>query len=996
MTDIMLAQRIVKVTANTSVYDAAAPDVLLTIDLSNLYTTDAAFSACVSSAQNVTVFDSSFVELLKHVDLNTTDGNLIVYVVADIPYQEDLVLYVGVSSDYNIDNSPALFAGASVSDYWTANTEANFDHTILNRAADRDLVSTGQIGVDDGAVGNAFRGESTADSEVGLQNHWSIEFWVRRLGSSAFNTIVEAPAVDWEIYSLTSYPTYQLIMWFGGYDVCRAYINYQLPPNTFVHVIFTLDFSNPTSPVHVYINGDAQEVFVVNPDNLPASMPTFDTITVANSGYGLDFDEMGLYDKEVSEEEAQYRYDMSVNLTSHGNDSVQFFTIGDSFTPADLDTIVGANIVGAIKIYLSSRYTGDTTIGLYTSETGNSELRFSEAELFGVDDTYNYQMLLRDGIGEISENVDTTTGGNNATVNDFTFSVKGTNQFFLKLAELGIELTGTRVEYIEFVGSDDDSDSVSETVMFTGSIESYSYNEFGGDITARTTFSERRKICLGERLTEAAYSNIDDSQLGKTAPVTFGRSDPDSGIYFKLPLLEYRNELITVNDLLGGYDEPKNLSSFPIVSLSSSHDSDEIAILLSEEGSEDGYNSKINYDFDGKYILLQSLDSTQTDYEGLMRAIDRGESTTFGEYEIGPPHTYDRQGIRFILKQYLPEVIIGCTQPLPAFPALPDEFPAHLNILDGLTTYALDTETCEGFVGQPSLFTQLDSEILRCTDIEILQGAAFVPIYEVAANIYYGEVGRLRSFKILPIPTITPYISPDGTLDRFIDRSPSYVQALDAGAAYEPGVFVLSVSHLGTVAELTESGATYYNDRDYTTEYSANTTIAFGTPADQDCCVVLKMTLPELTDDIQFDAVYLGIKMDCSIVPGGVASTLSGIRVCHREYYGDTVTPIDRHDTIIFTTYAVDTLPDDYYSNGPSTSNKNFYKIGEDGYACSGYLQFGLEIADRNAYKNIHEFVLILEVKPASDSGGLTLGLNITEAAIIFESETDIGQEVFA
>jgi uncharacterized Zn-binding protein involved in type VI secretion len=605
-------------------------------------------------------------------------------------------------------------------------------------------------------------------------------------------------------------------------------------------------------------------------------------------------------------------------------------------------------------------------------------------------DPYNHEMLLRNGIGEISSSFDDSIGGNNSTVNNFTFSIKGTNQFFLKISELKIQLSGKTVEYIEFEGTDADSDSISTTTMFKGTIEDYSWNEFGCDIIVKSSFLIKRNKCLGQRVTTSNYPDADEDMLDKTIPITFGRSDPANGRYFKLPRVEYKNDLITNNEILGGYDEPKYMSNFPAAELSGVElPANKIRFLLTDDGTENGSDAKNSYIIAGKYIHITDADTSQDDCVGTIRKIQAKLNEPFFNW----PSTQLAMAVQLV--EYMSEHIISYIVNNPA------GFKAFLSIIDALTEYILDNENCECFIGNQEIYIKEDDEMIRAVDVGIVQNDADVPMYEIAADVYDGEIGNTNSYKILPVESLEPYLSETGDLSQF--EHSDYDHPLDGSSDPVAGVFVQSGSGTLCANQGIITGVGNYKDRSYTTQYLFNSYLSLEYPVDHyDYIIAFKITLPKIDESIQFDNIYFGLRCTSSTIDASSEPdklTFSGhFKIMYKSYYDKIIKPVDKTEIEYEDIVEIESLPDDYYSNSPSSDNKEFYYNEETATRLTGYKTFNLNIMDMKTYNNIHEFTVQLwrHANQIGRSSYVDDYVAIFEAAIIFEKNITIGKELYA
>lgn len=645
------------------------------------------------------------------------------------------------------------------------------------------------------------------------------------------------------------------------------------------------------------------------------------------------------------------------------------------------------NTIGAIRIYLGSRYTERAEIGLYTPAVGNSEIRWSEAPLTGVSETYNPSMLIKNGIGGLSSSLEDTYGGNQETVNDINFSVTGAAQLPLRLQELNIQPSGKTVEYIEFIGTDADSDSVSITVMSTFTIEDMDGNEFDTKFTAKSSFVYKRNKLLAIRLSTSTFPDA----VGEVIPVTFGRSDPANGRFFKVPRIEYRNDTLALEDFIGTGD-PGKITLFPAYAQG---DADECDVLAGEET----YNNPVS--LVGMYV--KNVEGDQEENSGVIRRIS--SYSLAGVPVSGYP---DQLAIHFTFSEYFPKVIDSYH-----FGSL--TWKAFLSIIDALLRYALDYAPCECFLGGIDFYVRSDENMIRVADVGATQAVSNIPDYQLSVSISSEEVGDVSSFKIIPVAGLEPYLNADSGLELY--GLPTYHHPLDTSNDPVAGLFVEDSSGMSGQYQPVISGPSDFGDRDYDTYYRY---FVYANGAEDNAhalnyYIALKVTFPEIDTSIEFDKVYLGIRMNSAYenFNAGIIFNESGkFEVMHRRYYGGAVKPIENTD-VMYRVFAgrnevvTDSLPDDYYmENAPSTKNKPFYYmegptdlgVGPNPNRVTGYKSFDLQLSDREAYDNTYE-VIILLYRWQEQDGTPVYTRDITdihELAIIFEKNITIGEELYA
>lgn len=644
-------------------------------------------------------------------------------------------------------------------------------------------------------------------------------------------------------------------------------------------------------------------------------------------------------------------------------------------------------ILGAIKIKLNSGYDTRTDIGLYNVDSSNTEIRWSEMELVDVDDTYNYEMLLDNGIGNIRRSFDYSLGGNVETINNFTVRCKGSNQVILRLAELGIDLSGKTIEYIEFDGIDLDSDYYSETVMFTGTIENIESNQFETVITAKTSFQYKRNRLLGDTVSETDYPYAPSSVKNGVTPVTFGESDPDNGRYFKFIQVADKEEVLKVDDMIPT-GNPSDMYLFPVARvLFIDYESNEIGLLL---GDFAPYNST---DFEGMYVQIIEAPEESTVNVNEIRKIE----SLIGKYGVTVTGYGNQNLIVFELSEYLPSllslyyVILG--------DAGLNVFATFAKIIDVLIEYAMDHDYCDCFNGVSEIYIKSGDNMVKAIDLGISQITPAIPIYEINSSIFSGEIGNTKSYTYLPVESIEPYESATDDLGVFeIDED--YEHPLDGSSDKVAGVFCEKNSGCKADDQGVITGANNFNDRDHTTQYLFEVYLDLTETIKRfDYYIAIKVELPEIPDTIDFDSVYLGI--NCNSILADNSSTLEytgEFAVCYRSYYNRVSNPFSYTSMQYAENVEINCLPDDYYTSGQDESNKQFYFLEETETKLAGYKKFDLDIGSVDDYRNIHEMVILFK-RYANELGQATYindNVYITDLAIIFEKNVTLGESIYA
>jgi hypothetical protein len=173
------------------------------------------------------------------------------------------------------------------------------------------------------------------------------------------------------------------------------------------------------------------------------------------------------------------------------------------------------NYIYALEIKLNRVVTERPELGLYTV-SGGSFFRWCEFPLAGVADTWLPGVISE--IGNITKRGSFNTGGGMVSAEGFNVRIFNNNQFSLKLEELDISLSGLTCKVIEFVGNDEDSDSVEIYNQYDGCIEDVTaWNELELVFNVKTARGKRRNN-ISTVLSE-----------NKIEPITFGIFNPTFG-----------------------------------------------------------------------------------------------------------------------------------------------------------------------------------------------------------------------------------------------------------------------------------------------------------------------------------------------------------------------------------------------------------------------------------------------------------------------------------
>lgn len=214
------------------------------------------------------------------------------------------------------------------------------------------------------------------------------------------------------------------------------------------------------------------------------------------------------------------------------------------------------NTVFGVRIVLDKHISDKPDIGIYSVENAYSEIRLSETVLNGVAETWTPNLICDHT--DIIQKADFAIGGGVVHLDSVTLTVINTNQFSLKMQELGVNFNGLKCEIIEFEGTDEDADSVFRTVRFTGTCEDTSWGTTLSFIV-KSSFWAKRRASLSTNNT-----GLHAPEQGAITPIVFGNvSKAKIPVSFNLST-RLSNSVLHLND---GLQPFPIASQFPVTSI---------------------------------------------------------------------------------------------------------------------------------------------------------------------------------------------------------------------------------------------------------------------------------------------------------------------------------------------------------------------------------------------------------------------------------------------
>jgi len=643
------------------------------------------------------------------------------------------------------------------------------------------------------------------------------------------------------------------------------------------------------------------------------------------------------------------------------------------------------NTIGAIRIVTNVTGEHYPEIGLYSEGANPCEIRLSESEMNGLTVDYSYDLLLKNGIGPIVESFGSSQGGNTVDVNDFTFSIAGTNQAVLRWQELGITLVGLSVQYIEFVGTDAQADSESTDVLFVGTIESIRYNQFSIEITSKTSFYYKRNKLLSRLMTVEDYPQLESPDEERYTPVSFGSSDPESKVWFKLIRCEYENMALDSRDIIYPSYMAKNLIKMPVIFDDgySYPESNAVARVLCGIYTIPGANT---LNLSGKYLKVLSGSNGA---EGEIRKIDTSGDKVLYEYETGDTEQW--YTVRVAMKDVF-------SRRLAAYGTGGDNtYKAFVSVISMLFRYCLDHQKCYSTLPE-SFYIKNGESMNGLNSVDISQLDTDLPQYDFAPPALASDGESYEILTIIPITSFELLSTEEQNLVEFGVGS-DIVQVSD-GTDMVPGVYATNTEVYEDVTTLTETAKTFVYDKDFYTCYEAyfniDNTYVVG---DYGYLVAIEIFLPAIPDDIEFESVHLGVcavfHQNCN--PSGGLCDRRYVKMCRREMFGEGEN-FDEHE--FGDEIGVFTLPDNYFTTPLDTGNVFRYQertiVTADAWAPYSLNNFNLNIDSVEKYRRSSVVLMFRVTSDATSATDIDNYLRIYELAVVFKNSASIQQELYA
>lgn len=657
------------------------------------------------------------------------------------------------------------------------------------------------------------------------------------------------------------------------------------------------------------------------------------------------------------------------------------------------------NYIQTVTIDLPNVYSEMPEIGLYTNQ-----LRFSERKLSGVTETYASGYI--NSIGTINQSANFENGGNSATGSGISISLCNINQLKYELLDVDPNLTlkNCKIYIHEFVGTDDDSDSVSKDVIFVGLIDSADYNDEDLLIKANTMKISRKANMMH-------ILSVDDKNF--EVPVVFGSSNPQEEIFFKALRLNNLEDKKTVEEIALHYKPTAQAygNYFP-------PEMDQFFV----SGEIDEGTGKPSKTFKIKLGYLDTTVLPDASYfidKWVHVIIGKGS----GEHAKIKQCTLIQTGfvaeIQVVLYDYLKTQWVGNSTGTATEQT-------WVNIVEIDKTYILDNFPSQGFYN--SLGQQITTQAELYIKDEFDKGKRIPDFgYDVDISdtkncslvinpkLFGSDIDEMTSYSFIPCrrykyldyleyQNVKDWTTIDHGLLHGMNRT------VKDGFFFDTSISNISID----LVDSTDISEQLFADKNLATYHSMRFDISYSnTPTVSSFWRIgkfLTLELPRLQKDFDFSNVYLGIATDewHMYTSGGQYGGSYENQQITTKYYAakrKILGPVESltsfsMESLDGRTCSIDNLPDFYIPR--NTENVNFYtESTTPEYLRTKYNLIDLKITSREEYGNIYE-ILFGHIYLGGTSNvtyihndTVKTRFNIKELFLIFETSASVKEEIY-
>lgn len=591
--------------------------------------------------------------------------------------------------------------------------------------------------------------------------------------------------------------------------------------------------------------------------------------------------------------------------------------------------------------------------------------------------------IAKNGIGSIPKSVNLDKGGDTSNIGTCQIRVKNTNDFVAYLKALNTSLTGCNVEIIEFCGTDEKSDSISATKIFTGVIEDgVDGDETTCTLAISTALTRKRRANMAKLI--GAEGGTIESEI---VPLTFGESDPLEGRYFKAKKLKSTEKVYTVRELFGlegdlvgiNYD-PYTFKRMPVAETMSSSDSVKIRLghvtVFSNAGSM-SFN-EVKEVFIGKYLVCRE---GKAENVGQYRKIVNVTGWKLDNLDmVSDTVSYNTAWITFE------------TEHFPVIPsgnwAANEENQSWFEVVDVFAEYQIESyyetggfydSSSNPLQGEVDIYIPEDGKLIKTklTDVNIVDNYKF----EIKPRLYNNSTNKINSYGIIQITDVNPSSHTNWAI----------WGATGMGDAVKVADGVWVTNH-GIGTELTSSQSIDYGnhcDKDIDTYWRFLN--HFKNYARYWVCVTFD--LPQIEEGFKFHKAYLLLRLSSIFTDLlGDHTPQNWFAVKKGRFIGG-VENIESTNENLGKQIQISNFPDSY--TGKSTKNKDFEEHIKAGGTWTGYQLFDLNVSSKEEYDEIYKMLILVGRDKTDGTSEYSEDFRLYEMAVAFETEADISGDVF-
>lgn len=507
---------------------------------------------------------------------------------------------------------------------------------------------------------------------------------------------------------------------------------------------------------------------------------------------------------------------------------------------------MGSTVFG-IKIILqdkASPVAENTTIGLYNVAADNSEFRWIQNAISGVN-TWKEGIIIRGGIRPFSNEIDLTRGGAVAYPGKGSVVVDNTINIYKTIDDLGIKFDGLIAEIYVFYGT------------LPVRLRTYACKEIAFDgNTATIPFEGNKRVSnILNVVNSYQFPNSGNILTGTIIPAAFGKLCPtvdsngtmliDSVAKFirtqdRYDEDSYTNATLTTEGLY------TDIKIFPVVQLWLVNN-EVCGVQIELNGTSIFPEASTQYPSDTYLLIVTGTGSA----EGIINEVDYIEGSSTANY-----------------------LNIFCKNVFKVTPSFAnDSTRSWIKIVKIYRNYNADTWPCKAFINdvatevtKPILYTaDSNNNLKRIADFGLtVVNTEKNNALDINGSQYNSDIDTLESFIALPITSIELETEDAADFGRY-DAHHKIWTAEGSGVESDCGIYVdKEGSFLVTTPSFSNSERAYNKVSDeyayFTAQVNLKNILGLFVNA-------FKFTLPKLPKGIDIDSFYIGVKLDATVLP---------------------------------------------------------------------------------------------------------------------------------